>query len=56
MMAIVLRNGGSNDLTERLHRIGVARLAQGHALPVFDAIRDALTFLRRCRDLSEMAR
>jgi acyl-CoA synthetase (NDP forming) len=49
-LALVLRNGGCNDLTEALLRIGMQRLAREFSLPVFGDMRDALAFFRHCRD------
>lgn len=48
-LAVVLRNGGCNDLTEALLRLGMQRLARELALPVFGDMREALAFLRHCR-------
>ena len=50
-LAIVMRNGGCNELTETLQRIGMRRLAREFSLPVFTDMGEALAFLRHCRDL-----
>ncbi|MBC7706628.1 MAG: CoA-binding protein [Rhodoferax sp.] len=49
-MAVVLRNGGCNDMTEALLRLGMQRLAREFALPVFGEMREALAFLRHYRN------
>ena len=50
-LVIVMRNGGCNELTEALQRIGIRRLAQEFSLPVFADMGEALAFLRHYRDL-----
>ena len=49
-LAIVMRNGGCNELTETLQRIGMRRLAREFSLPVFTDMGQALVFLRHYRD------
>ena len=48
-LAVVLRNGGCNALTEALQRLGMQRLAREFSLPVFGDMREALAFLRHYR-------
>lgn len=50
-LAIVMRNGGCNELTETLQRIGMRRLGREFSLPVFTDMGEALAFLLHCRDL-----
>ena len=49
-LAVVLRNGDCNYLTEALLRLGMQRLAREFALPVFADMREALAFLRHYRN------
>ncbi len=54
-LAIIMRNGNCNDLTEALQRIGMRRLAREFSLPVFGDLGEALAFLRHYRDLGSRA-
>ena len=55
-LTVVLRNGGCNDLTEALQRLGMQRLARDFALPVFGDMREALAFLRHYRNAGRIGR
>ena len=54
-LAVVLRNGGCNALTEALQRLGMQRLAREFSLPVFGDMREALGFLRHYRTFGDGA-
>ena len=55
-LTVVLRNGGCNDLTEALQRLGMQRLARDFALPVFGDMREALAFLRHYHNAGGIGR
>ena len=55
-LAVVMRNGGCNELTRALERTGSEQLARKHGLPVFGHMAEALLYLRRCLDLREVLR